>query len=123
MIAAEVSEQSDCVENQVGWAAGGGGFLRGGRNSQQPLAQAPLDPRSCLQVSGRASRAGNLMQMSAASFSGMKIGPKDATFIFFTDRSLHVFDLSLNAPVKVVSRNQRGHLGTLGQEGTKGLKT
>ena len=63
VIAADVSEQSVLVVNQVGWGAGGGGFFRGGRNSQQPLAQAPLLPLSCLHVSGRVSLAGNLMQM------------------------------------------------------------
>ena len=89
LMAAEVSAQSDRVANQVGWGAGGGGFLRGGRNSQQPLAHAPLDPRSCLQVSGRSPRAGNLMQMSAAEFSGMKIGPNDATSLLSPNRALH----------------------------------
>ena len=62
------------------------------------------------------------MQMSAASFSGMKIGPKDATSVFFTNRSLHVFDRSLKAPVKVVSRNQRGVLGAASWAATAATK-
>ena len=66
LMAEAVLEQSPEVSNQVGWGAGGGGFLSGGLNSQHWLEQGPLEPMSCLQVMGLPSLAGNLMQILAS---------------------------------------------------------
>ena len=106
---APVLEQSPVeVSNQLGWGAGGGGFLRGGLNSQHWFAHAPLFPRSCLQVSGLPSLAGKRMQILASWSSGMKMGPKDASSCLEASRPEQAADLSEKGPSRLVSRNQRG---------------
>ena len=108
-MAAAAFEQSPLnVSNHVGWGEGGGGFLRGGLNSQHWLAHAPFAPKSCLQVSGRPSLAGKRMQMLAFLSSGIKIGPKEASSCLEARRPEQAEDLSEKGPSRLVSRNQRG---------------
>ena len=107
------SEQSEEVSNQLGWSTLAGAALVGGWNSQQPLAQAPLAPLSCLHpplssLPSSRVRGGKLMQISASESSGIKMGPLEAVSLYLGNSSSHWADLSPKVPTRVVSRNHVG---------------
>ena len=90
--------QSLVASNQLGWSTAGRGLLTGGRNSQHPLAQAPLPPLSCLQALARVSVAGKLMQIWASVSSGMKMGPVEDSLSLEGASFWHSADLALKFP-------------------------